>query len=118
MSTINLRPILASQAPKVNSITLNIEFGALITDNDKGTNNTRLRVIPSKDRRVIKKWDWLEIRFKMATKGNINTRTIIELYIELRINSIFDLQDRCLLLAFNSQIAHKWFLTPKVSILN
>lgn len=110
--------MLASQAPKVNNITLNMEFGAPIIDSDKGTNSTRLKVIPSRDKRVIKKWDWFEIRFKMATKGNINTRNIIELYIELRINSIFDLQDRCLLLAFNSQIAHKWFLTPKVSILN
>jgi len=43
----------------------------------------------------------------MATKGSRNTSAIMELYIELRGVSIFDLQDRCLLLAFNSQITRK-----------
>lgn len=67
-----------------------------------GTNRIKLNVIPSRDRRVIKKWDWLVIRFNVAIRGSRNTRYIMELYIELREISIFDLQDRCLLLAFNS----------------
>lgn len=104
---MSLRPILASQAPNVSSITLILVFGAFATDRDKGTNRTRLKVTPSKDSKVIKKCDWLEIRFRIATTGNRNTKVIIELYIELRDSPIFDLQDRCLLLAFNSQIAHK-----------
>lgn len=99
---MSLRPMLASQAPNVKSTTLILVLGALITDSVIGTNNTRLNVIPSRESKVIKKWDWLVIRFNMATKGSKNTRVIIELYIELRETSIFDLQDRCLLLAFNS----------------
>lgn len=54
--TIRLRPMLASQAPNVRSITLTLVFGAFIIDSVKGTNSTRLNVIPSRDRRVIKKW--------------------------------------------------------------
>jgi hypothetical protein len=104
---MSLSPILASQAPKVNSTTLILVLGAFATDRDSGTKSTRLRVIPSSDRRVIKKWDWFVIKFSMATKGRINISVMIELYIELREISIFDLQDRCLLLAFNSQITHK-----------
>lgn len=59
-------------------------FGAFIIDIDRGTNKTRLRVIPSKDNKVIKKCDWLEIKFRIATTGSRNTKVIIELYIELR----------------------------------
>src|SRR5687767_15827309 len=93
IKTISLRPMLASQAPNVKSITLILVFGAFITDSVIGTNNTRLNVIPSRESKVIKKWDWLVIRFNMATKGSKNTRVIIELFIELRETSIFDLQD-------------------------
>lgn len=107
MRTIRLKPILASQAPNVRSITLTLVLGALITDSVRGTNRTNLRVIPSRDRRVIRKCVWLEIRFSIATKGRRNTKIIIELYIELREISIFGLQDQCLLLAFNSQVARK-----------
>lgn len=81
---MRLSPILASQAPNVNSITLILGLGAVATDKDKGTNRTNLKVIPSSERRVIRKWDWLEIRFNMATKGSKNTKVIIEVYIELR----------------------------------
>ena len=49
--------MLASQAPNVKSITLILEFEAFITDNDIGTNRTSLSVIPSSERRVIRKWD-------------------------------------------------------------
>lgn len=107
MRTISLKPILASQAPNVSNNTLILVLGAFITDKDMGTNNTSLKVMPSRDRRVIKKWDWLEIKLNIAIKGKRNTRVMIEVYIELREISIFDLQDRCLLLAFNSQTAHK-----------
>lgn len=75
-------------------------LGAFITDKDIGTNRTSLRVIPSRDRRVIRKWDWLEIKLNIAIKGKRNTRAMIEVYIELREISIFDLQDRCLLFSF------------------
>jgi len=53
--TISLKPTLASQAPKVSNITLILVFGALTTDRERGTNSTRLRVIPSRDKRVIRK---------------------------------------------------------------
>jgi len=96
MRTIRLKPILASQAPNVRSITLIPVFGAFVTDRVRGTNRTKLSVTPSRDRRVIKKWVWLETRFSIATKGKRNTKTIIELYIELREISIFGLQDQCL----------------------
>jgi len=104
---MRLRPTLASQAPKVNSTTLILVFGAFATDRDRGTKSTRLRVIPSRDNRVIRKWDWFVIKFNIATKGRRNIRVMMELYIELRETSIFDLQERCLILAFNSQIARK-----------
>jgi hypothetical protein len=55
MRTISLNPILASQAPKVSNITLILALGAFATDKDMGINNTRLSVIPSRDRRVIRK---------------------------------------------------------------
>jgi hypothetical protein len=53
--TINLNPILASQAPKVSNTTLILALGAFAIDKDMGINNTRLSVIPSRDRRVIRK---------------------------------------------------------------
>lgn len=52
---MSLKPILASQAPNVSNNTLILVLGAFITDRDMGTNNTSLKVIPSRDRRVIKK---------------------------------------------------------------
>jgi len=54
---MRLSPILASQAPKVSSITLILVLGAFATDRDKGTNRTKLRVIPSRDSSVIRKCD-------------------------------------------------------------
>jgi len=57
MRTMRLKPILASQAPNVSSKTLILVLGAFITDREIGTNSTRLKVIPSRDRRVIRKWD-------------------------------------------------------------
>ena len=57
MRTMRLSPTLASQAPKVNKTTLILVLGAFATDRDRGTNRTRLRVIPSRDSSVIRKWD-------------------------------------------------------------
>lgn len=52
---MSLSPRLASQAPKVRRITLILALGAFIIIREIGTNRTSLSVIPSRDRRVIKK---------------------------------------------------------------
>ena len=54
---MSLKPTLASQAPNVKSITLMLVLGAFIMDIVMGTNNTRLNVTPSRESKVIKKWD-------------------------------------------------------------
>ena len=54
---MRLSPKLASHAPKVNKMTLILTLGALITEREIGTNRTSLSVIPSSDRRVIKRCD-------------------------------------------------------------
>lgn len=97
INTISLNPKLASHAPKVRRSTLVEVFAALTKDIINGTNNTRVRVIPSNDKRDIKKWDWLISRLNMATIGKSSIIVIIETYIELRGVSIFGLQDQCLI---------------------
>lgn len=96
ITTISLSPSLASQAPKVRMTTDAAVFEALIVDIINGTNRTSLSVMPSSDRSVIKKCVLFVIKFNMASTGNISMIIIIELFIELRVFPIFDLQDRCL----------------------
>lgn len=56
IDTISPSPSLASHAPNVNKITLIAVFGACDVISVNGTNNTSLKVIPSKERSVIRKW--------------------------------------------------------------
>ena len=57
INTMSLNPRLASQAPKVNRMTLILALGAFIVASEIGTNSTSLNVIPSRDSRVIRKCD-------------------------------------------------------------
>jgi hypothetical protein len=103
INTSNPRPSLASHAPNVSKIILIATFGASIVDIINGIMITNLNIIPSNDNRAIKKCRWFDIRFSMPTKGIMEINIIIELFIELRVSPVFDLQDRCLFnLAFNS----------------
>ena len=52
---MRLNPRLASQAPKVSRMILILALGALIVVRVIGTNRTNLNVIPSSDKRVIRK---------------------------------------------------------------
>jgi hypothetical protein len=55
IDTINPSPNLASHAPNVSKATAIAVFGALQFINIRGTNKTRLRVIPSNESKFIKK---------------------------------------------------------------
>lgn len=100
IATISLSPSLASQAPNVRRIIARAVFGACATASVNGTNNTNLRVIPSRDRRTMRKWDWFRSIFIIANNGRIDIRVSEELFIELREVPIFDLQDHCLIISF------------------
>jgi hypothetical protein len=56
INTRSPKPKLASQAPKVSKMTLIDTLGASIEDIINGTVNTSLNIIPSNDKRAIKKW--------------------------------------------------------------
>lgn len=55
IDTISPSPSLASHAPKVNKITVMAVLVALEFVRTRGTKSTNLNVIPSRDRRVIRK---------------------------------------------------------------
>lgn len=84
IDTINPRPSLASHAPNVSKITAMAVFGAPQFINISGTNSTSLRVIPSNDRRVIKKCVWLNNILVVAKIGNKHIIVKAVLFIELR----------------------------------
>lgn len=100
MDTISPSPNLASHAPKVNRTTVIAVLGASMLIRTKGTNNTNLSVIPSRDNKVIRKCVWLNNIFVIARIGSRYMIVKVVLFIELREFSIFDLQGRCLNISF------------------
>lgn len=98
--TIILSPRLASQALKVKRISLvwwidDLKFRIVI-----GINRTVISIIPSKHRRVIRRWSKFIISEIVII---INEIIVIDVKsIELREISLFDLQDHCFYKAFNS----------------
>lgn len=57
--TINLKPRLASQAPKVNKMILIVDNSMLIVVRERGIIATRVNIMPSRENNDIRKcWRW------------------------------------------------------------
>jgi hypothetical protein len=84
MFTSKLNPKLASHAPNVNRIILIVLIDILISVVEYGSKITKLKSIPSRERRAIRRCWRCEIIVITVIKKEICRKSVFDTIIELR----------------------------------